>query len=81
MTRSTTSSAGSPLPSPASGFDTLPDSALIRLPVLCALLGVSPATVWRMKTLRGVKITDRTTGWCVGDVRAFLAALKSKAAS
>ena len=29
------------------GFDQLPDSAFVRLPVVAALHGVSPATVWR----------------------------------
>lgn len=79
MTRSIKSNPRSPRPSPASDFDVLPDSALIRLPVLCAVLGVSPATVWRMKSLPRVKITERTTGWCVGDVRAFLASRKAAA--
>lgn len=59
-----------------SGFDALPDSALMREPELKALLGVSHSTIWRLVN-RGelpiVKITQRCTGWRVGDVRAYLA--------
>jgi predicted site-specific integrase-resolvase len=29
------------------GFDKLPESANVRLPVVAALFGISPATVWR----------------------------------
>ena len=29
------------------GFDQLPESANVRLPVVAALCGVSPVTVWR----------------------------------
>ena len=59
-------------------FDELPDSAFIRLPVLKAIYGVSPATIWRgvkKGTIpKPVKLTERTTAWNVGLVRASLAA-------
>lgn len=57
------------------GFDTLPDSARVRLPVVTALLGVSSATVWRMVkagTLKTYKLTARTTTFGVSDLRALL---------
>ena len=59
-------------------FDAMPDSAYIRLPVLKALYGVSSATIWRgvkNHTIPSpVKLTERTTAWNVGQVRAALAA-------
>ena len=59
-------------------FDSMPDSAFIRLPVVKALYGVSSATIWRgvkNQTIPSpVKITERTTAWNVGLVRAALAA-------
>ncbi len=59
-------------------FDSMPDSAYIRLPVIKALYGVSSATIWRCvknKTIPSpVKLTERTTAWNVGQVRAALAA-------
>lgn len=57
------------------GFDTLPDSARVRLPVVCRLLGVSRATVYRMVkagTLKSYKLTARTTTFCVAELRALL---------
>lgn len=59
-------------------FDSMPDSAYIRLPVLKALYGVSSATIWRCvknQTIPSpVKLTERTTAWNVGQIRAALAA-------
>lgn len=59
-------------------FDSMPDSAYIRLPVLKALYGVSNATIWRgvkNGTIpKPTKLTERTTAWNVGQVRAALAA-------
>ena len=57
-------------------FDQLPNSQQVRLPVVKALLGVSSATVWRMvksKQLRAHKLTERTTTFNVGELRALLA--------
>ena len=56
-------------------FDQLPDSAQVRLPVPKALLGVSSATIWRMvkaKQLKSYKLTERTTTFNVGELRALL---------
>lgn len=59
-------------------FDTLPDSAIIRDRGVAAVLGISRNSVWRWvregRLPHPVKIGARTTGWKVGDVRAFLAA-------
>ena len=59
-------------------FDSLPDSASVRLPVVAALVGCSTATVWRM-VKRGTlpaprKLLERVTAWNVGDLRKALAA-------
>ena len=57
-------------------FDLLPASQHIRLPVVKAILGVSSATVWRMvraKQLKSYKLTERTTTFKVGELRALLA--------
>lgn len=68
------------IPTSLVNFDDLPNSQQVRLPVVKALLGVSSATVWRMvkaKRLKAHKLTERTTSFNVGELRAFLA---SKAA-
>lgn len=57
-------------------FDQLPNSANVRLPVVMALYGISPATVWRNVKSGNIpkpnKLTTRTTVWNVGDLRAAL---------
>ena len=68
------------LPDSATNFDALPDSALIRQPTLELMLAVSPSTIWRLSRsglLRPIKVTERTTAWRVGDVRAYLASIAS----
>jgi len=59
-------------------YDSFPDSAHVRLPVVQALVGCSSATVWRM-VKRGTlpvprKLSERVTAWNVGDLRKALAA-------
>lgn len=59
-----------------SDFDELPNCAQVRLPVIKALLGVSSATIWRMvkaNRLKSYKLTQRTTTFNVGELRALLA--------
>lgn len=57
-------------------FDQLPNSANVRLPVVMALYGISPATVWRNVKIGNIpkpqKLTARTTAWNVGKLRAAL---------
>ena len=58
-------------------FDQLPNSQQVRLPVVKSLLGVSSATVWRMVKAGKLKVshlTERTTTFNVGELRALLAA-------
>jgi predicted DNA-binding transcriptional regulator AlpA len=59
-------------------FDSLPDSANVRLPVVKALYGCSAATVWRMvksgRLPHPRKISERITAWEVGALRKSLAA-------
>lgn len=66
------------IPEALANFDQLPDSAYIRLPTMKGLYGVSAASIWRgVKNLtipRPCKLTERTTAWNVGLVRAALAA-------
>jgi predicted DNA-binding transcriptional regulator AlpA len=58
-------------------FDELPDSAHVRLPVVCALFSVSRATVWRWSTderlPRPIRI-GRAVFWKVGELRGCLQA-------
>lgn len=67
----------SSIPEALANFDAMPDSAYIRLPVMCGLYGVSSASIWRgVKKLSipsPVKLTERTTAWSVKLVRADLA--------
>ena len=70
--------SNSSLPSSLQNFDSLPDSANVRQPVVQALFGCSPATVWRM-VKRGTlpaprKLSERVTAWNVGELRKKLAA-------
>ena len=67
----------SAIPDALRNFDSLPDSANVRQPVVQALVGCSSATVWRM-VKRGTlpaprKISERVTAWNVGDLRKALA--------
>jgi predicted DNA-binding transcriptional regulator AlpA len=58
-------------------FDSLPDSAHVRLPVVMELFACSPATVWRMAkrgTLKPKKLSERVTAFNVGDLRRVLQA-------
>jgi len=54
------------------GFDSLPDAAEVRLPVVVALFGVSKPTVWRWArngTLPAPTKRGRATTWNVGELR------------
>ena len=56
-------------------FDSFPDSACVRQPVVEALFGCSSATVWRMVKrgkLKPRKLSDRLTGFNVGELRVAL---------
>lgn len=58
-------------------FDSLPNSAFVRLKVVAGLYGCSPSTVWRgVKSGRipaPIKLTENCTGWRVAELRKSLA--------
>lgn len=58
-------------------FDTLPNSANVRLPVVGSLFGVSRVTVWRWTKEGRLPKPHRpsygVTVWNVGDLRQLLA--------
>lgn len=55
-------------------FESLPDCALVALPVVCAIRGRSPASIWRdVKAGRcpaPLSAGPRCTRWRVGDLRS-----------
>ena len=55
-------------------FDSLPDSALVALPVVCAVRGRGAASTWRDvrdgRLAQPVKAGPRCTRWRVGDLRS-----------
>lgn len=57
-------------------FDSQPNSANVRLPVVMALYGISSASVWRNVKNGNIpkprKLTTRTTVWNVGELRVAL---------
>jgi len=66
----------SALPNALANFDSQPDSAYVRQPVVQGLFSISPATVWRW-VKRGTlpaprKISLGVTAWNVGQLRAVL---------
>lgn len=65
----------SAIPDALKNFDSLPDAANVRQPVVEALFGCSSATVWRMVKrgkLKPRKLSDRLTGFNVGELRLAL---------
>ena len=70
--------APSAIPDALKNFNSLPDSANVRQPVVQGLFACSSATVWRM-VARGTlpkprKLSERVTAWNVGELRQILAA-------
>ena len=68
--------AQSAIPDALKNFDSLPDSANVRQPVVEGLYGCSSATVWR-NVKKGIipaprKTSERVTAWNVGQLRAAL---------
>tara|TARA_B110000503_G_scaffold29412_1_gene47138 strand:+ start:727 stop:975 length:249 start_codon:yes stop_codon:yes gene_type:complete len=60
-------------------FDNLPKTSYIRLPTIMVLYGLSKSTILR-EIKKGnippsIKLTTRTTGWKVEDIRQNLEAL------
>ena len=58
------------------GFDELPDSAFVRLPVVAALFAISHSTVWRWSRLGYLPNPRKINGitvWRVGLLREVIA--------
>lgn len=70
------------IPAALAQFDRLPDSAHVRLPVVVAWRGSSPASVWRHVKAgllpKPVKLGPNTTAWLVGDLRSAHAAAQAQ---
>jgi predicted DNA-binding transcriptional regulator AlpA len=70
------------LPEALKNFDSLPNSANVRQPVVQALFACSSASVWRGVKHKRIpaprKLSPRTTCWNVGELRAALAAAAGK---
>lgn len=66
------------IPDALKNFDSLPDAANVRQPVVEALIGCSSTTIWRMVKRGDLpaprKLSSRVTAWNVGDLRKALAA-------
>lgn len=75
ITQTTPKAANSGIPAALAQFDQLPDSAHVRLPVVAAWRGISPATVWRHVKAglipQPVKLGPNTTAWNVGALRSI----------
>ncbi|QSA98721.1 AlpA family transcriptional regulator [Methylococcus sp. EFPC2] len=70
------SSQPEPIPDALRHFDDLPNSAHVRLPVVCALFACAPATVWRnvkkQKLPSPARIGAGVTAWNVGALRQVM---------
>ncbi|RLJ18900.1 transcriptional regulator [bacterium endosymbiont of Escarpia laminata] len=68
--------ARSTIPDALKNFDSLPDSANVRQPVVEALFACSSATVWRRvkdgRLPHPRKLSPRITAWNVGALRLVL---------
>lgn len=62
-------------------FDRLPNSAHVRLPVVAALFGCSPATIWRRvaegRLPKPKRFGPRMSAWSVAELRAALASMEA----
>ena len=72
----------SAIPLALANFDSQPDSAYVRQPVVQGLFACSSATIWRM-VARGTlpkprKLSERVTAWNVGALRLALSGGASK---
>ncbi|MFH1494734.1 MAG: hypothetical protein ABIG70_08055 [Pseudomonadota bacterium] len=69
-----------PFSAAITNFDSLPDAAHVRLPMVKLLYGCSSATVWRAVKSQSIpaprRLAIRVTAWNVGDLRKALAKIK-----
>jgi predicted DNA-binding transcriptional regulator AlpA len=67
------------MPTENNPFSQLPDSAQIKLALVCVLFGISKATVWRWskdgRLPKPRKLSPGVTRWNVGEIRAVLKSL------
>lgn len=75
--KDTAKRAAPAIPDALRNFDSLPDSANVRLPVVAALFACADVTVWR-RVKAGMlpaprKLGARVTAWNVGELRSVLA--------
>lgn len=66
------------IPAALANFDSLPDSAHVRLPIVCAWTGLAPATIYRR--IKGGTLPEpkkvgggRASSWQVGELRRSIA--------
>ena len=66
------------MPSALRDFDSLPNSAFVRQPIVQALFASSAATIWRRvhdgRLPQPRKLSSRITAWNVGELRRVLLA-------
>lgn len=69
-----------PFSAEITNFDSLPDAAHVRLPMVKLLYGCSSATVWRAVKSQSIpaprRLASRVTAWNVGELRRALAKIK-----
>ena len=57
-------------------FDSLPDAAYVRVPVVAALFACSAMTIWRRSQAGTLpaprKLSEAVTAWNVGELRKVL---------
>jgi predicted DNA-binding transcriptional regulator AlpA len=68
--------SAAPIPDALRNFDSLPEAANVRLPVVAALFACSSATVWR-RVKSGTlpaprKLSEGVTAWRVAELRKAL---------
>ena len=77
MTQQLKSALTQAIPEALAQFNTLPDSAFVRLNTVKRIYGVSAATIWRNSKKKlmpsPVKVSVRCTAWSVKAIRADLA--------
>lgn len=65
-----------PIPDALRNFNDLPSDAYVRLPVVCALFSIGPATTWRWVKKSTIpaprKLSESVTAWNVGQLRKAL---------
>jgi predicted DNA-binding transcriptional regulator AlpA len=81
MTTTPESTMTKPASDSLATFDSLPNAAHVRLPVVSTLYGVGPASIWRWvkagRLPKPVKVGMQAVAWNVGELRQHLAQCRS----